>query len=181
MLHALAGNVPGDREVFGLAGNLVDLVDVDDAYLGAVDIEISGRYELEQDVLDVFANIARFGERRGIGNGKRHAQRSRERLREERLARAGRTEQEDVALSELDVVVARRVEAYALVVVVHRHRKRLLRRLLAHDVIGKLRVELMGRRKVGKDFRLGWDMLVRDALHGIGIVRIPPQQASPIV
>ena len=34
LLHALAGDVAGDAGVIGLARNLVDLVDVDDAALG---------------------------------------------------------------------------------------------------------------------------------------------------
>jgi hypothetical protein len=33
LLHALARHVAGDRRVFGLAADLVDLVDVDDAAL----------------------------------------------------------------------------------------------------------------------------------------------------
>jgi hypothetical protein len=36
LLHAFAGHVAGDADVLGLAADLVDLVDVDDADLGAL-------------------------------------------------------------------------------------------------------------------------------------------------
>ena len=59
LLHALARDVARDRRVVGLARDLVDLVDVDDAGLGALDVEVGRLDELEQDVLDVFADVAR--------------------------------------------------------------------------------------------------------------------------
>jgi hypothetical protein len=44
--------------VLALAGDLVDLVDVDDAGLGLLDVVVSGLDQLEQDVLDVLADVA---------------------------------------------------------------------------------------------------------------------------
>ena len=43
LLDALAGHVAGDGEVLGLAGDLVDLVDVDDADLGPGHVEVGVR------------------------------------------------------------------------------------------------------------------------------------------
>jgi hypothetical protein len=63
LLHALAGDVTGDRRVLALASDLVDLVDVDDAGLGLLDVVVSGLDQLEQDVLDVLADVAGLGER----------------------------------------------------------------------------------------------------------------------
>src|SRR5262249_50103739 len=40
LLHAFARYVAGDRRVVGLAADLVDLVDIDDAALGALDIVV---------------------------------------------------------------------------------------------------------------------------------------------
>src|SRR5262245_23153248 len=40
LLHTLARDVAGDRGVVGLAADLVDLVDIDDAALGALDIVV---------------------------------------------------------------------------------------------------------------------------------------------
>ena len=59
LLHALTGDVARDRDVAGRAADLVDLVDVDDALLGPLDVEVGRLQELEQDVLDVLADVAR--------------------------------------------------------------------------------------------------------------------------
>ena len=59
LLHALAGDVARDRGVLRLAGHLVDLVDVDDPGLGLLDVVVGGLDQLEQDVLDVLADVAR--------------------------------------------------------------------------------------------------------------------------
>jgi hypothetical protein len=63
LLHALAGDVAGDRRVVALARDLVDLVDVDDAPLGPLDVVVGGLQQLEDDVLDVLADVAGLGER----------------------------------------------------------------------------------------------------------------------
>jgi hypothetical protein len=52
--------------------------------------------QLEDDVLDVLADIASFGERRRIGDGERNVEYARQRLRQQCLARAGRADQEDI-------------------------------------------------------------------------------------
>ena len=44
---------------FGLAGDLVDLVDVDDPGLGLLDVVVRGLDQLQQDVLDVLADASR--------------------------------------------------------------------------------------------------------------------------
>ena len=110
LLHALAGDVAGDRRVLALAGDLVDLVDVDDAGLGLLDVVVGGLDQLEEDVLDVLADVARLGERGGVGDGERDVEHAGQRLGEQGLAAAGGAEQQDVRLRQLDVgvVVARR-------------------------------------------------------------------------
>ena len=87
LLNALARNVAGDGGIFALAGNLVDLIDIDDAVLGQLDVEIRRLNQTEQDVLDVLADVARLGERRRVRDGERDLKRLGERLREQRLAR----------------------------------------------------------------------------------------------
>jgi hypothetical protein len=42
LLHALTRHVAGDRGVLALAGDLVDLVDVDDALGGPLDVVLGG-------------------------------------------------------------------------------------------------------------------------------------------
>src|SRR5664279_5552086 len=62
LLHALTGNVTGDRRVFRLSGDLVDLVDVDDAGFCTLDVVIRRLDQLEQDVLDILPDVPRLGQ-----------------------------------------------------------------------------------------------------------------------
>ncbi len=105
LLDALARHVARDRRVVGLAGDLVDLVDVDDPRLGLLDVVVGGLDQLEQDVLDVLADVAGLGQRRRVGDRERDVEDPRERLGEQRLAAARRAEQQDVRLLQLDVRV----------------------------------------------------------------------------
>src|SRR6059036_1373426 len=97
-----------DARVLGLARDLVDLIDVDDAALALGDVEVGGLEQPHQNVLDVFADVAGFGQRRGVGDGEGDVEDARQRLREQRLAHAGRSDEQDVALVELDVALAAR-------------------------------------------------------------------------
>src|ERR1044071_5754191 len=103
---AFAGHVARDRRVVALAGDLVDLVDVDDAALGALDVVIGVLQQRDDDVLDVLADVAGLGEVGRVGDRERHVEDARQGLGEQGLARAGRPEQQDVRLLELDVLVA---------------------------------------------------------------------------
>ena len=102
LLHALAGDVAGDRRVLGLAGDLVDLVDVDDAGLGLLDVVVGGLDQLEQDVLDVLTDVAGLGQRGGVGDRERDVEHPGQGLGEVGLAAAGRADQQDVGLGQLD-------------------------------------------------------------------------------
>lgn len=85
LLHALAGDVAGDRGVVRLAADLVDLVDVDDAALRPLDVVVGRLQELQDDVLDVLAHITGLGERRRIRHRERHVEDPGKRLGEQRL------------------------------------------------------------------------------------------------
>src|SRR5207248_4363877 len=69
LLHAFAGDIASDRDVLGGFGDFVDFIDVDDAALGRLDVKIRGVQELEEQVFDVFADIARLGEGGGVADG----------------------------------------------------------------------------------------------------------------
>src|SRR5262249_52596086 len=92
LLHALARYVARNRRVVRLARDLVDLVDVDDPGLRLLDVEVGGLNELEEDVLDVLADVAGLGQRGRIGDRERDVEDARECLSEERLAAPGRAE-----------------------------------------------------------------------------------------
>ena len=105
LLHALARHVAGDGGVVGLAADLVDFVDIDDAALRPLDIVVGGLQQLEDDVLDVLADIAGFGQGRGVGHGEGHVEDARQGLGQQGLAAAGGADQQDVRLGELDIAV----------------------------------------------------------------------------
>ena len=147
LLDALARHVARDRRVVRLARDLVDLVDVDDPGLGLLDVEVRGLDQLEEDVLDVLADVAGLGQRRRVGDRERDVEDPRERLREQRLAAAGGAEQEDVRLLELDLVVLL-AHLHALVVVVDGDRERPLGLFLRDDVVVEDGVDVARARQV---------------------------------
>ena len=117
-----------------LRRDLVDFVDVDDAALRPLDVVVGGLQQLQDDVLDILADIAGLGQRRGVRHGEGHVEDARQRLRQQRLAGAGRADQQDVRLRQLDVVVLGLV-VEPLVVVVDRDRQHLLGVVLADHVV----------------------------------------------
>ena len=145
LLDAFAGNVAREGNVFGLAGDLVDLVDVDNTLLRPLHVEVRVLKEPQDDVLDVFADVAGFSERGGIGDGKGHVEAAGQRAGQQRLARAGIADEQDVALLNLDVAAfasgpfllafVHGLGENALVVVVNGHGESLLGVLLA-DAVG---------------------------------------------
>jgi hypothetical protein len=144
LLHALAGDVAGDRRVLALAGDLVDLVDVDDPGLGLLDVVVGRLDQLEQDVLDVLTDVAGLGEGGGVGDRERHVEHPGQRLGQQRLPAAGGAEQDDVGLLELDVARGGRPDLDPLVVVVDRDRQDLLGVVLADHVVVEEVVDLLG-------------------------------------
>jgi len=163
LLHTFTRDVAGDRRVLGLACDLVDLIDVDDPGLRPLRVEVGRLQQLEQDVLDVLADVAGLGQRGGIRNSERHIETLRERLREVGLAAAGGAEQQDVALRDLDLVgpllggLDRAVRADALVVVVDGDGQGPLRVVLPDDVLLEEGVDLarLGQVEVGHDAGAG--------------------------
>jgi hypothetical protein len=146
---ALTRHVARDRRVVRLARDLVDLVDVDDPGLGLLHVEVGGLDQLQEDVLDVLADVAGLGQGGGVGDRERDVEDLRERLGEQRLAAAGRPEQQDVGLLQLEVLLAVRLHHLdALVVVVDGHRERALGGLLADHVLLEDRVDLLRLRQV---------------------------------
>ena len=150
LLHAFTGDVACDRDVLGLAGDLVDLIDIDDAALGLGDIHIRRLKQVEQDVFDVLAHITGLGDGGSVGNRERHIQQARQRARKERLAATGGTDEQDIALFDLHVCERIRLAAsrlvQAFVVVMHRDREHSLGVVVADDVLVEEFLDLSGRR-----------------------------------
>ena len=68
LLHTLPGNVAGDRWVFVLAADLIDFVDINDALLALLDIAVGRLEQLEDDVLDILADVPGLGQGGGVHN-----------------------------------------------------------------------------------------------------------------
>jgi hypothetical protein len=128
--------------VVALAADLVDLVDVDDAPLGALDVVVGVLQELDDDVLHVLAHVAGLGQRRGVGDGEGDVEQLGQRLREQRLAEPVGPMSRMFDFGQLDIVARRPSGLDALVVVVHRHRRGLLGAVLADHVLVEDRLDL---------------------------------------
>ena len=136
LLHAFARNIACDRGILGLARDLVDLVDIDDAALRLFDIIVAGLQQFEDDVLHILAYIARLGQRGGVRHGEGHVERLRQRLGEQRLTAAGGANEQDVRLGQFHIRVLRGV-VQTLIVVVHRNGEHALGARLTDDIIVK--------------------------------------------
>ena len=93
LLHTFAGDIARNAHVVGFAADLVDLVDVNDADLGSFHIVIRILQQSQNNVLNVFADIAGFGQRRRIGDAKWNIENLCQRFRQQSLARTGRADE----------------------------------------------------------------------------------------
>ena len=138
LLHALAGDVAGDRGVVRLARDLVDLVDVDDSPLRAADVEVGRLDQPEQDVLHVLAHVAGLGEAGRVGDGEGDVEDLGQGLRQVASCRS-----RSAPPAARSTWTARRRPPLAgadpLVVVVDLHREHVLRLLLPDHVGVELR------------------------------------------
>ena len=116
LLHALTAHIAGDGGVLTLAGDLVDLVDIDNTDLCLLHIKIRCLDQLEQNVLHILAHITGFGQGGGIGNGEGNAQHFCQSLCQQGLAHAGRTQQQHVGLLQLHIAALAAEDALVVVV-----------------------------------------------------------------
>ena len=149
LLDAFAGDIAGDGGVLVLAADLVDFVDVDDAGLGAGYVAVGGLEQLEDDVLDVFADVAGLGQGGCVNDGEGHVEHLGEGMGQQGLAGAGGADEQDVGLGELDLVVARVIHLDALVVVVDGNGELLLGLVLADDVLVEEGLDVLRLGQVG--------------------------------
>ena len=105
--------------------------------------------ELQEQVLHVLADVAGLGERGSVADGEGHVENLGQGLRQERLARAGGPDQQDVRLVDHHVGDFRVVHQ-ALVVAVDGHGQHFLGVLLADDVLIELGDHLARRGDLGE-------------------------------
>ena len=130
-------------------GDLVHFVDIDDAALGRLDVEVGGVEQLEEQVLDIFADVAGLGEGGGVADGEGDIEDLGQGAGEQGLAAAGRADQEDVALIDFDVGVAFIADAEPFVVVMDSDGEDFLGAVLADHVLIDFFLDGAGRRDVG--------------------------------
>src|SRR5699024_3552857 len=95
LLYALTGDVACDGRVLGLTADLVLLVDVDNAALRRLDVEVCALQQLQQDVLDILAHVSGLGQRGRVRDGEGDVQHACEGLRQVGLTGAGGPQHED--------------------------------------------------------------------------------------
>ena len=149
LLHPFSGDIAGDRGIFALAGDLVDLIDINNAALGLLHIHVGFLQQPQQDVLHVFADVARLGQGGGIGHGEGHIQHLGQGLGEQGLAATGGANQQDVRLLQaggglIGFPLAIALPGQPFVVVVHRHRQHFFGLLLAHHLLVEEGLDLVG-------------------------------------
>ena len=74
LLYTFTRNVPGDGRTVAFSADFVDFIDVHDPAFGTLDIIVRCLKELENDVFNIFSDVARFREGGGVGQGEGHVQ-----------------------------------------------------------------------------------------------------------
>ena len=146
LLDALTGNVTGDGGIFALAGDFIHLINVDNAGLSTLYIKVSGLKKTKQDIFHIIAHIACFRERGRIGNGERNIQDFGQGLRKEGFAGTCGTNQQNVALLQLHIGVAAKINTF--VVIVYSDGQRDLCFFLTDDVMIHECFDLHGGRQL---------------------------------
>ena len=151
LLHAFAADVACDGGVLALAGDLVDLVDEDDAALAGCHVVVGGLEEAHEDVLDVVAHIAGLGQRGGVGDAEGYLEKPCDGACQKGFAGAGLANHDDVAFLDLDIVLVAMlgVVFQAFVVVVDGHGEHALRHVLPDDVLVEEVLDFDGFGDVG--------------------------------
>src|SRR6185437_6683546 len=110
------------------------------------------------------ADVARFGQRRGVGHRERHVQHAGERLRQQGFSATRRSDQHDVRLGDLDLVRLAAVTE-SLVVIMHCHRKNPLGLVLTDHVVVQDLTDLLRRRHAVLGLHQGGLALLPDDIH----------------
>ena len=137
LLHTLSGNVPGNRRIVALAGDLVDLINEHYPPLCLGHVVISFLEEACQDAFHIFTHIAGLGEYRRVNYGERDSKHLGDSLGQKSLAGPGRTDEEDIGLLQFDSIIraVHKIVIDTLVVVVDSNRQHLLGPVLTDHVL----------------------------------------------
>jgi hypothetical protein len=96
LLNTFSGYISGDRNILAGFANLIDLVDVEDATLCGIDIEVRCVEKLQKKVFDILSNISSLRQSRCISDGKRNIEHLGQGPGHERLATPSGSNKKDV-------------------------------------------------------------------------------------
>ena len=119
MLYAFTGYIFCDGSVLSASGDLVDLIDIDDASFSLFDVVVCRLDQLQQYIFDIFADITGFCQCRGISDRERNTQNLSQGPRDVGLAGSCGADHQNIALLNFDIRIAASVDS--LVVVVNSH------------------------------------------------------------
>src|SRR5580704_6684 len=149
LLDALAADFTGDGRVFVLLGDLVDFVDIDNALLRLLNVAVGSLQQLQDNVLDVLANVSSFSQSCGVDDRERHIEHARKSLRQQGLACARGTDEKNIGLAEFDFA-GLFVQEDALVVIVNGDRQFLFRAVLPDHVAVQELLDLRRTRQAAR-------------------------------
>jgi len=156
-LDPAAADVPAHQT--GRGGDLVDLVEVDDAVLGDGGVAVGAVDEFTDEILDVAADVAGLAELGGVGLDERHADEIGDGFDQVGLADAGRAEQDDVLFDVIAEVVAPGAGFDVVVVVANGNREGFLGVVLLDDEPVEVGFDVLGfavEREVGASGLASW-------------------------
>ena len=151
LLNTFTGHVAGDGCILRFSADLIDLINVNDALLRALNIKISRLDQTEKNVLDVLTDIARLSQCRSVGDGKGHIQNLGKRLRKQGLAASCRTQQHYVGLGKFNIEILRCLQS--LIMIVDRDRKNLFRIVLSDHILIQISLDLFRLFKINSVIR----------------------------
>jgi len=143
LLHPFPRHITRNGGIVALAGDLVDLINKDNAPFGGLHVIVGHLQQAGQQTLYVFAHIAGFGKHRGVNNRKGYMQHPGNGTRQKGLARPGLPYQNDVGLFNLGFIVPDLLPQ-PLVMVVDSHGQNLLGTVLPDDILVKKLLDLPG-------------------------------------
>ena len=123
-------------------GDLVDLVDVNDAVLGALHIVVRAAVQLAHDVLHVAADVARLGKFRRVRLHERHADQIGDAADQVGFADAGGADEDDVLLGVIRLLLALERQPHMVVMVAERDADDFLGLVLLDDVAVQIGLHL---------------------------------------
>ena len=135
LLHTLARYITGNGWILGFSGNLVDLINVDNAILCTLDVSICCLNDLQKNILYIFSDISRLCQSCCISNGKWHIQYLRQRLCQKCLTTSGRSQHQNITLIQFHAQIF--LSHNTFIVIIHRYRENLFCLFLTDHILIK--------------------------------------------